>query len=85
MKRKELTKLRNDTKKRNLDWLKEGNKNTFYKCEHCLNLIETIQPQKKMVTSKGFWDSAMVCINCGEINFVRVYPSGKTESFKLGN
>jgi len=85
MTKKELKKL-NEANKTYMDrWLKDGNKVTTYTCQHCKKMIPTRQPKKNMVNKeKGFWDSAIICIECGNINFVRVYPSGKTESFKLG-
>ena len=84
MTKKEIKELNEENKKRLAQWVKDGNKITTYKCQHCEKNIETCQPKKSMVTSKGFWDSATICTNCGKISFVRVYPSGKTESFKLG-
>ena len=64
-------------------WLKDGNKLTQYECPYCKRLLFTPQPKKDMCSSKGFWDSAMICYECGKVSFVRVYPSGKTEVFKI--
>lgn len=84
MNKLEIKKLNKANKIRLERWLKEGNKITTYNCLYCKKDIETAQPKKNMVGSKGFWDSAMICTNCGKISFVRVYPNGKTEVFRIG-
>ncbi len=73
--------------KRNIEYLKKwkagGKKTTFYTCQHCHKKIETPQPTKDSVSSKGYWDSAETCVECRELNFVCVWPNGKTISDKL--
>ena len=65
-------------------WKKSGKKITSYICQHCKEKIKTPQPDKNLVDKKGFWDSATICSECERMNFVTVYPSGKTVAFKLG-
>ena len=65
-------------------WKKAGHKVTTWICPCCGKKNETAQPENSMVTLKGFWDSAKICYECGDLAFVRVYPSGKTKAFKLG-
>jgi len=59
-------------------WKANGKKTTFYTCLHCLRAVETIQPNKNEVSSKRYWDSLSLCPHCQGLNFVKVYPSGKT-------
>lgn len=65
------------------DWVKRGKKLTTYFCNHCKYFIVTNQPAKNDVGSKGYWDSATECLNCGKLNFVVTYPNGKTLSKAL--
>jgi len=65
-------------------WVKGGGKLSIYVCQHCEAPILTYRPEKSMVSAKGFWDSCMLCPECGKLNFVKVYPSGKTKAIKLG-
>lgn len=60
-----------------------GSKLTSFQCQHCMEFSSTVQPKKSDVGSKGFWDSARQCIFCGKLNFVCVYPSGKTSVTKM--
>lgn len=60
------------------NWKAKGNKTTFYTCSHCNGKIETSQPTKDLVGSRGYWDSTMSCPKCNGINFVLVYPDGTT-------
>jgi len=60
--------------------LQNGGALTYYFCHHCGEMIPTVQPTEDLVSSKGYWDSATTCINCGEMNFVATYPNGNTDS-----
>ena len=60
-------------------WKENGNKVTFYICKHCKRKIETGQPTLKLCSSKGYWDSVTECPVCKKLNFVCVYPNGKTK------
>lgn len=60
-----------------------GGKTTKYFCHHHKDLVETVQPTKELVSSKGFWDSMKTCHICENLNFVTVWPSGKTESVAM--
>ena len=64
-------------------WLDRGEKTAIYKCAFCDKDNETIKPQKNMVDKRGYWDSVKICVECSRLNFVKVFPSGKTEVFKL--
>lgn len=75
-----LEKLKKDQIKYNVRWLLNGGELTFYRCNHCLEKIETKRPFKKDLGSKGYWDSATVCIECGGINVVKIWPTGRTIS-----
>lgn len=68
----------------NKRWKAEGKKLGRWTCRHCKKKLQCRIPDKGDVSSKGFWDSATTCYECDGMNFVREYPSGKTESFKLG-
>lgn len=60
-------------------WKAKGNKTTFYICQYCNSKIETIQPTKDLVDSRGYWDSITECPKCNYLNCVKVYPNGKTK------
>ncbi len=60
--------------------LKNGGALTYYFCHHCAEMIPTVQPTEDLVTGKGYWDSVTTCTNCGDMNFVAVYPDGRTDS-----
>lgn len=64
-------------------WVKRGNKLTRYTCQHCKMSLPTKQPNAVMVQAKGYWDSAMICANCGGFNFLCVWPNGKTKAVKI--
>ena len=64
-------------------WKASGNYTTFYICQHCTKKIETPQPTLQMCSSKRFWDSLTQCPKCKKLNFVCVYPSGKTTVKRL--
>ena len=64
-------------------WEEAGNKMTTYFCNHCKKQISTKQPNKKMTGSEGYWDSVTICLECGKLNFVIVYPNGKTKSKEI--
>ena len=72
----ELEKLRTEDARFNERWKKRGGLLTAYLCDHCKELIETRQPADRDVGSQGCWSSIKTCTNCGELNFVRVYPTG---------
>lgn len=55
-------------------WKKSGGKTTHYTCQHCRREIETRQPKP----GDQAWDSMTRCTECGELNFVVVYPDGTT-------
>lgn len=83
MNKKELKKLQQDNKTYLEAWVSEGRKLTTYDCNHCGKKIKTPQPEKKQVSGKGYWDSCKTCSECGKLNFVAVYPNGKTNSVKM--
>lgn len=56
---------------------------TTYKCNHCEQKIECVQPTTAQVTDKGHWDGLKTCTNCGGLNFVKTWPTGKTKSIKV--
>ena len=64
-------------------WLDSGEKTAIYECAFCKRDNETIKPRKGMVDKRGYWDSVKICVECSRLNFVKVYPSGKTEVIKL--
>lgn len=80
MTKKELLELRQSVMERIYRWIAKGGKVGTYKCNHCKNKIPVCIPSEKDVSSKGFWDSATICVECGKMNFVCEYPSGKTLS-----
>lgn len=61
-------------------YIVNGGKVTEWTCQHCDNVIETPQPTTLQVTGKGYWDGVKECPECSGHNFVRVYPSGETDS-----
>lgn len=65
------------------DWKSNGHKTTAYVCKHCNKHIETAEPDKDMCNDRGFWDSVKICIHCNKLNFVVVYPTGKTKAIKI--
>jgi hypothetical protein len=78
MTKAKLKKLKEGVIKHNNRWIEKGGKLTSYFCKNCCQEIPTRQPKKKDVSSKGYWDSAMICFECGKLNFVIVYPNGNT-------
>jgi len=80
---KKLKELKNDCYELLIKWVIEGKRIGTYKCNHCKNKIPCRIPDEKDVSSKGFWDSTTICLECGGLNFVREYPSGKTTSKKI--
>lgn len=64
-------------------WVEAGHKLASYQCPHCKKMVLTRQPEKSMVSEKGYWDSARECLHCGGLSFVCVYPSGKTKVNKM--
>lgn len=83
MKKSELKKLKSDCERMHKNWLKRGKRLTTYHCNHCNDDIITTRPQKSDTGSKGYWDSATICYECGGMNFVAVWPDGKTKSVKM--
>jgi len=81
MTKKQLKTLR----KRYVDFMREykskpNNKVAIYNCPECFKDIETIRPRTDQVDKPGgCWDSAKSCPECGEVSWVKVWPSGKTE------
>ncbi len=67
-----------------LKWAENGNKLVSYICPHCEKRVCTRKPNKKDVSSKGYWDSATSCYKCNKTSFIIVYPSGKIGVKKLG-
>lgn len=52
-----------------------------YSCPTCKKPIETRVPERDMVNpEKGYWDSLVQCPHCEELNFKKVWPSGKIEA-----
>ncbi len=78
-----LEKIRTGVKKMHKDWKRRGKKLGTYLCNWCKKQIPCRIPDKADTGSKGFWDSATMCIECGHMNFVCEYPSGKTLSTKM--
>lgn len=64
-------------------WVESGGKVAIYECQFCHKENETQRPQKNMVSRKGYWDSVKICFECSRLNFVKVYPNGKTIAIKL--
>jgi hypothetical protein len=64
-------------------WVENGGKLTSWRCGHCKRMNKTPQPKKGDVSSKGYWDSATMCLKCGMHSFVAVWPNGKTSSKKM--
>lgn len=66
-----------------LDWLQNykstGGKVTTYVCPHCQNTLETPQPSKDAVGSKGYRYSMKSCYECEKSSFVKTFPDGKIE------
>lgn len=56
---------------------------TAYICNHCKTIVPTHCPTKEQVSSKGYWDSCTQCIACGRLNFVCIWPSGRTLATKM--
>jgi len=83
MKIKELKELKNKCMEMLVDWVLRGKRIGTYKCNHCKKSIPCRIPNKEDVASKGYWDSATICLECGECNFVTEYPNGKTKSVKI--
>lgn len=62
-------------------WIKQGHRVGSYVCGHCTNSVLIPLPDKKMVSKgKRYWDSATTCLHCSELNFVAVWPDGRTEA-----
>lgn len=80
----ELKKLQKSVAKTHANAKKSGRPFTEYECPHCKQQIETPQPLMNAVGTKGHWDSMKTCTNCGQFNFVRVWPDGRTEVVNLG-
>lgn len=64
-------------------WQKKGKRISTYQCPHCKYFIPHAIPEKNDVSSKGFWDSATICIECGKLAFVTTYPSGIIKAVKI--
>jgi hypothetical protein len=80
MTNKELEKIKKSTLCLIEDWKSKGKKEGKYHCNHCHKEIPCRIPNNADVTSRGYWDSACICLECGNCNFVKFYPSGKTKS-----
>lgn len=81
---KQLTKLREQMVSLYAKLVQNGWKFTAYRCNHCRHLIPEKCPTKPGQTgSKGYWDSMTQCVSCGRLNFVFVWPSGRTVSRKF--
>lgn len=65
-------------------WKQSGKKTTHYNCPYCKSTIEVCQPGRGDVSSKGYWDTAKICIECGEVSFLVTWPNGKTKAVKIG-
>lgn len=76
-------------KKDVLEWLEnfksKGGTVTTYVCPHCESTLETPQPTKNQVGSKGYWDSMKSCYECEKPSFVKTFPNGKTEILQHTN
>lgn len=76
--KKELKKIKNGANELMVSWAMQGKKIGSYKCNHCKKDIPCRIPNEEDVSSKGYWDSTAICLECGELNFVAKYPNGKT-------
>ena len=85
MDEKKLEKLRDQVKVFHDKWVSRGGQLTKYKCNHCSQLIDINQPTKKQLGGRKCGGSAMICTNCGDVNFVLTYPDGKTVSSDMNS
>lgn len=65
-------------KKGNAAWLAAGRRLTSYVCPDCGVTVPIPRPAEKDVGTKGYWASARRCPECNKVNFVLVFPSGRT-------
>lgn len=84
MKKKELAKLRENVMAYNKRVVLNGSKLTKYECQHCKKKVDTLVPERNEVGIRGYWDSATICIECGKMNFLVTYPTGKTITRAMG-
>lgn len=75
----DLERLRDAAAAFNARWKASGRKLTQYTCPCCKAEITVRQPRKSDVGQKGCWDSMTVCTACGELNYVAVWPDGRTQ------
>lgn len=85
MTRADLSKLRESMAEYLEKWVSAGHKLTSYRCRKC-GIEETVRrPEPDMVQAKGYWDSTRQCTHCGDLNFVKVWPSGRTSAVEVGS
>lgn len=58
-------------------------KSKNFKCPHCKAKLTTFIPTPKLVSSKGYWDSLVICDKCHKALFKKVFPSGKIQTIKI--
>lgn len=57
---------------------------TAWRCPNCRCLNAHNVPKRSDTGSKGYWDSAIVCIWCGAMSFLAVWPDGRCRAKMLG-
>lgn len=77
---KALIKLREQMVEHFARLVASGWKFTAWRCTRCRHLIPHSCPKTGDVGSKGYWDSATTCLSCGNVDFVRIWPTGRTEA-----
>ena len=86
MSTKQLEKLRAANDAYLARWKGGGRKTTQWKCQHCHASNEHAQPRKgDLGPGRDCWSSMMVCVHCGELNFVKIFPDGYTELVALSD
>lgn len=79
MKGADLKDLRKRAAQFNRSWQRKGGLLTEYTCQGCRKKVPMRRPRAKDVGEKGYWDSLTTCTHCGQLNFVVVWPTGRTE------
>lgn len=75
MKPKELAKLKDDCIAYNKKWSESKKPLKIYDCPCCGKPIQTPMPTRKLVDSRGYWDSLTTCYECGDVYFIVKYPA----------
>jgi hypothetical protein len=82
MKKTDIQKLKIQTLSYMDKWENKGGKVGGFFCPHCNQPQKTTIPNKKDVTSKGYWDSLTCCYECGGLFMSYRYPNGNIETVK---